>query len=87
MPINKKEKYIVKTKSRLTHNRVDADLYKTTLTLNETNDHNRINAHQNCERTSATTLHRQRSETYKYIFHLCIKTRDIYLLLINIKNT
>jgi len=54
-------------------------------TLSETSDHNRINTHQDSERTSVAALHRGRSKTHKYIFHLYIKARDIYLSLINQK--
>jgi len=54
--------------------------------LNETSDHNRIKIHQNSEREVVAALNRRQSEIHKYIFHLDIKTWDIYLSLINIKN-
>jgi hypothetical protein len=46
----------------------------------------KTNTQQDSERTAVAALHRRWTETHKYIFHLYVKTRDIYLPLINIKN-
>ena len=74
-----KKKNIAKTRSRLTHNCVNTRALQTTTTLNETSDHNRINTHQDSERTVTVTLRRRRSETRKYFIHLYIKAGEIYL--------